>query len=222
MHDEPSGLKSCPDCGLSKSLDEFHRHRAAPDGRQWRCKPCQNAANQRSAHARRADALVAPQSSTPLPERASELPVAFFAGFFDADGCVQIKGHRTLSLSATVTQVDPAPLLLFRERYGGAVVVRRRPSEPSRDGRDRAWIVQTAQAEAFLREVVPYLVVKYERAVLALEFRDLCKGTNRIPSVGKDLPHNRERIDWVIAERRRCAARMKDLNRKGQVKPLAQ
>lgn len=32
--------KVCKDCGLSKSLDDFHRKTLAKDGRQTRCKPC--------------------------------------------------------------------------------------------------------------------------------------------------------------------------------------
>lgn len=33
-------MKTCPKCGETKPLDEFHKHRTAKDGRQARCKDC--------------------------------------------------------------------------------------------------------------------------------------------------------------------------------------
>jgi hypothetical protein len=33
--------KTCPGCGVTKSLDEFYRQRKNKDGRQSRCKECQ-------------------------------------------------------------------------------------------------------------------------------------------------------------------------------------
>jgi Recombination endonuclease VII len=36
-------MKRCPDCGESKSLDEFPRNKNCKDGRHPYCKPCHNA-----------------------------------------------------------------------------------------------------------------------------------------------------------------------------------
>ena len=33
-------MKGCPGCGVSKALDEFHRHKSSRDGRQTYCKSC--------------------------------------------------------------------------------------------------------------------------------------------------------------------------------------
>jgi hypothetical protein len=36
------GMKLCGGCNTRKPLEEFHRNKAARDGRQTRCKPCMN------------------------------------------------------------------------------------------------------------------------------------------------------------------------------------
>lgn len=42
-------MKKCGECGNEKPLDDFHKDARSPDGKLWRCKPCQNAANRRYA-----------------------------------------------------------------------------------------------------------------------------------------------------------------------------
>jgi Recombination endonuclease VII len=41
-------MKRCPDCGVSKSLEEFPRNRNCKDGRHPYCKPCHNARGKES------------------------------------------------------------------------------------------------------------------------------------------------------------------------------
>lgn len=42
-------MKTCNICKIEKPLDEFHKNSSAPDGRQYRCKPCSiSAARQRA------------------------------------------------------------------------------------------------------------------------------------------------------------------------------
>lgn len=36
----PAETKRCPCCGETKALTEFHRNKAAKDGRQSKCKSC--------------------------------------------------------------------------------------------------------------------------------------------------------------------------------------
>ena len=45
-------MKRCPDCGTSKSLDDFPKNRSRKDGRQAYCKPCWNARINRHKEAR--------------------------------------------------------------------------------------------------------------------------------------------------------------------------
>ncbi len=39
------GVKECKDCGETKDVSEFFRHKASPDGRNYSCKPCMTARN---------------------------------------------------------------------------------------------------------------------------------------------------------------------------------
>jgi 5-methylcytosine-specific restriction endonuclease McrA len=41
----PAGFKTCPKCGDTKPVDEFHRATRAPDGRVSHCKDCVRAAH---------------------------------------------------------------------------------------------------------------------------------------------------------------------------------
>lgn len=40
MTKAPAPQKRCSRCGTVKSLDEFYKNKAAPDGHQWHCKVC--------------------------------------------------------------------------------------------------------------------------------------------------------------------------------------
>lgn len=141
------------------------------------------------------------------------MDAGYFAGFFDADGAVGIsKGTGTsyYLLNCQITQVDPAPLLLFKERYGGKV---NGPYE--REGNARPiyrWSVQAAKAEKFLLDVVDQLVVKRERTRAALDFRELFKGDMILPR-GKNK--NDAKRDNVISLREAAYERMLKANKRG-------
>ena len=50
-------VKCCSGCGVVKSLDDFHRDRAMPDGRKYRCKECAKEAIRRWREENRAKVL---------------------------------------------------------------------------------------------------------------------------------------------------------------------
>lgn len=138
--------------------------------------------------------------------------LAYLAGFFDADGSIGITPPRDTSLyllSIHVVQVVPAPLLLFQEAFGGKIG-RPRGDPPRRPV--RTWTCETKKAEAALRAMLPWLVVKRERAELALEFRELFKGANIVPRGRSCNPEKRGRI---MLERQGYYEQMRVLNRRG-------
>ena len=47
-------MKTCPDCGVTKPLDDFPRHRSMPDGRARYCRPCMNLRSRESYQRRQA------------------------------------------------------------------------------------------------------------------------------------------------------------------------
>lgn len=104
----------------------------------------------------------------------SEL-VAYLAGFVDGEGCIRVGMNRKKDgtpfyyVCMSVHQVNPQPLEMLKNRYGGSI------HRTERRGNQRPlyeWISSSLIAVTALRELRPYLVVKADEADLALEFQD--------------------------------------------------
>lgn len=106
---------------------------------------------------------------------------AYLAGLIDADGCIYISSnqrpppHATLThgLSLVVAQVNEPFLQHWRLRTGcGSITDVMKPEQlPTNYSRRWQWRVAGMEAEKLLRAIQPYLVLKKEEAVIALEFR---------------------------------------------------
>lgn len=100
---------------------------------------------------------------------------AYLAGFIDGEGSIQIaRGHwtrapRGYTLHLGVKQVDPAPLRLLSQRFGGRVI-RVEPTQPNRLVHYR-WGIVGRMAATALRTVLPYLLVKKGQAELAIAYQ---------------------------------------------------
>ena len=92
------------------------------------------------------------------------------AGFFDGEGCVQITKHKRQSsrhrfqaaLDVGLSQKTRKPLDLIQARWGGRVYT------------DRGCYLlrlKTLAAEKFLHAILPYVQVKTDQILLALEYR---------------------------------------------------
>jgi LAGLIDADG-like domain len=89
---------------------------------------------------------------------------AYFAGFFDGEGC--ISGDKKHSLRLALVNTDKRILEYFKSRYGGNIrqFVRH-------DGWSACWIWELGdmrQIESILLQLLPYLIVKREQAKVAL------------------------------------------------------
>lgn len=145
---------------------------------------------------------------------------AWFAGFFDGEGCVGIAPSYDTSLyllKLQLSNTEIAPLLLFKERFGGCVLKPSlRPSDSVRRKPCGQWKCDSKVAEAALRAMLPHLVVKRERTLLALEFRELFKGEFVLPrGREKNHPENVVKRERVLRLRSECYARMRVLNKRG-------
>ena len=105
--------------------------------------------------------------------------LAYFAGFFDGEGCIFInrfwsaaRQKRFYALQITVTNTNPVPLKLYQEIYGGALRYRKR--NKSHEKSTATWTVKSAMAENFLEDMIPHLIVKKDEAEVALEYRKKC------------------------------------------------
>ncbi len=102
--------------------------------------------------------------------------IAWAAGFVDGEGCITIstrvrsRNRRDYGLSLYVGQVDPKPLLMLREMFGGSVV---RKSRQKFERRQMwMWRLTGRSAYAALLVIRPYLVVKADQADIAVEFQE--------------------------------------------------
>jgi hypothetical protein len=81
----------------------------------------------------------------------------YAAGFFDADGTCAFSYDKNkywhISISVGITQKDRISLDWFQKHFGGTI----------RKERDRYWRWNPSNKEAFLRAIVPYLILKQER-----------------------------------------------------------
>jgi hypothetical protein len=110
--------------------------------------------------------------------------VPYLAGFFDGEGHIAIglnknpSGKRRWYLRFAAHQVDPRPLHLLKERYGGSIQF------TDRRGQQRPiyeWVATSIKAYKALKELRPFLIVKADEARLAMEFQELlfARGTDR-------------------------------------------
>src|SRR3990167_2808111 len=101
----------------------------------------------------------------------------YAAGFFDADGCVMIKNNRRdkqFPIEANVSNTYFKVLEFFLEKYGGTI------DDVGADYRKNTnwkriwrWRIVNKPALPFLKQILPYLIVKKERVELAIYFWEL-------------------------------------------------
>lgn len=135
----------------------------------------------------RADAHVTP----------TETDKAYAAGLFDGEGFVTIAfmstkartRGTTYTMRVGVAQNDVVPLLWLRDRWGGSVRLLKRKTAAHNDA--HKWDCCSRMAAAFLRDVRPFLLVKAERADIALAFQ----GSVFIPGKIGHTPEYRERLE---------------------------
>ena len=134
---------------------------------------------------------------------------AYWAGFFDGEGCIYIQkcpGGRSFNLHVFVTQTETVVLEDLANYYGGKVDNHATPANATRE----CYRVRLSRkgAERFLQDISPYSIGKLPQIELALEFM-------------KHLKDNDRRGRWrdtvlaarVIDERHRMYVRMKALKK---------
>jgi hypothetical protein len=107
-----------------------------------------------------------------------ECELAYLAGFFDGEGsislCRQTKREGRVSkwpvLLVGIGQINPAPLRMFKGRWGGYMLHRK-----GQNGSRPYWTYQVSavKAESCLRDLQPYLRFKVTEANAALSYREV-------------------------------------------------
>lgn len=139
------------------------------------------------------------------------LQLAYSAGLFDGEGYISIlrtTGAKQLAakrkrniwheLTVGMNITTPEATLWFAERWGGTNLLH--PTIYPNRKRIHMWRISQVMARDFLKDLLPYLKIKREEAVLAIEFQSL--KTLRYGRAG--IPEaNMKRRDEIWYEMRR-------------------
>lgn len=136
----------------------------------------------------------------------SDTDLAWAAGLFDGEGCVNAHWSppsqegsfgRSVALDVQVVMTDERPIQRLAALFGGRVRTYKASSSDGRPLRMRfAWYRHGRHAVAFLVAVLPYLIVKREVAEIGIE---LGRGHHGDPST-RSYPRMRRRrvLAWAI------------------------
>ena len=109
--------------------------------------------------------------------------VEYLAGLFDGEGCITIRKQRDISakrgytyaLLVDVSQKRSAVLFEYKTRWGGSI---------GKGKRCDRWQVYSSKAKYALKDLAPYLIVKREEAIIAIEFQDYKDSFSNMGSTG--------------------------------------
>lgn len=131
----------------------------------------------------------------------------YLAGFIDGEGSISVnlsknpKGRRRWYLRMTCHQVNPAPLELLINTFGGSLRYSRRTAtqRPIHE-----WAISSNEAYSAIKRLRPYLIVKAKEADLAMKFQELLwSRKNDKTLLTEDEERERERIYNALREMKR-------------------
>ncbi len=124
-----------------------------------------------------------------------KISLAYWAGFFDGEGCVTItrsaiKGLKRprRSMKVYVVQANRWVVDALRFQFGGSVSPLWKAKPHYRQS--WCWCINANQAQQFLELIIPYLVLKRNEAELAIRFQK-----NRLPRGCNDA----QRVEAQVA-----------------------
>lgn len=145
----------------------------------------------------------------------SETDKAYAAGFFDGEGCVDIRYRTThggkyerFELRITIPQIAVDVLLWMQAKFGGLVDIHGGP-------KCSRWLMTGREAAQFLATVMPYLNVKRTQAETAIQFAATFPKKRK--SNGRA---GFERVSPQVREQRlECFLRLREIRKEGNVSP---
>jgi hypothetical protein len=191
----PPATRRCLRCGEEKALEEFKKRADGLYGRTATCKRCEGvprAAGRPSIEKRcptcglpffvypsgekRIHCSMACRRAQPTRQLAPN-DAAYIAGLFDGEGCVSVVVNRRVvrqfgysmrhQLSVQISNTHQGVVDWVCATYGGKV----KSYQPGRGRIIYKWFLNDRHAATFLRDLLPYLIVKREQAEVGLAFR---------------------------------------------------
>lgn len=115
--------------------------------------------------------------SKDLSENLTELEKAYLAGLFDGEGCIHIATHIKRNHSAThysqlhliVSNTNKQVMDYLTSKLGGNLIIRKPYKKRQRSY--YMWRIYSQKAGDLLEILLPYLIIKKEEALLAIEFQ---------------------------------------------------
>ncbi len=129
----------------------------------------------------------------------SEMFKAWVAAWLDGEGCIKIprvwdakKKKQYHKVQVAFYQLDARPLLEIQKQYGGVLT-------PTKDTGVYQLTISTRMALRLIRDVLPYLIVKKDRADLVVEFYKTIDNKAKIYGrTPRDIETKREEIRQKI------------------------
>ena len=120
----------------------------------------------------------------------------YWAGFFDGEGCISCSRNDkgTLHVSVSITNTNLSILDALARQYGGKVYFKNKYSTKH----SQAYSWQTQKYSNFISDILPFLLIKKEQALLALDFlRTIDKSVNK-KGLSDEVKLKREEIKILL------------------------
>jgi hypothetical protein len=133
---------------------------------------------------------------------ANETESAYTAGIIDGEGCIRLQ-RKTFGLDVSVGNTDLNLLIWLKEVWGGKIYLNGvRAKRPTGNNKPFFhWRICGAMAFPFLEQIVPFLVIKKDRAMKALELREVYgRKNNYLPGFNESMRAKRIEIQRALAE----------------------
>lgn len=122
----------------------------------------------------------------------NNVDLAYCAGLFDGEGCININRHKPQTGKRSVQHTlrchmglsSENPVLHFVKSFGGSIKYRAIHLKNPKWKDQWVWTIESNQARDWLRIILPFLKMKREEALVAIEFQELRGGQRRGKVVG--------------------------------------
>ena len=137
--------------------------------------------------------------------RPEVLDLAYMAGLFDGEGYISIRyqmqrrKYDTYSLMVGINMVDKEAIELFMDSFGGVMKLRESKNENWRP--QYRWRIESSSAYELLKTLSPFMILKKEKAELAILFQESKKTYNYRSREEKDS-EKRLFLDMRVLNRR--------------------